>query len=39
MGEDQYAKYVLSLDDFDFSQLGIIHKNIIDFLLEWNDNL
>ena len=27
-------KYVLSMDHFDFSQDGIIHKNIIDFLLE-----
>lgn len=31
---DHYPKYVLSLDDFDFSRDGIIHKNIIDFLLE-----
>lgn len=28
------TKYVLSLDKKDFSQNGIIHKNIIDFLLE-----
>ena len=27
-------KYVLSMDHFNFSQDGIIHKNIIDFLLE-----
>jgi len=31
---DQFPKYVLSLDDFDFSQEGVIHKNLIDFLLE-----
>lgn len=31
---DNYPKFVLSLDGFDFSQQGIIHKNIIDFLLE-----
>ncbi len=32
--QDNYAKYVLSLDDFDMSRNGIIHKNIIEFLLE-----
>lgn len=32
--EDNYPKYVLSMDKFDFSQDGIIHKNIIDWLLE-----
>lgn len=31
---DQYPKTVLSLDDVNFSQNGIQHKNIIDFLLE-----
>lgn len=31
---DNYPKFVLSLDFFNFSQDGIIHKNIIDFLLE-----
>lgn len=31
---DNYPKYVLSMDKFDFSQNGIIHKNIIDWLLE-----
>ena len=31
---DNFPKYVLSMDNFDFSQDGIIHKNIIDFLLE-----
>ena len=29
---DNYPKYVLSLDDFDFSREGIVHMNIIDFL-------
>ena len=32
--EDNYPKYVLSLDKANFSQDGIIHKNIIDWLLE-----
>ncbi len=32
--DDNYPKYVLSLDKTDFSKDGIIHKNIIDFLLE-----
>lgn len=32
--KDNYPKFVLSLDDFDFSQDGIIHKNIIKWLLE-----
>jgi len=32
--KDNYPKYVLSMDKFDFSQKGIVHKNIIDFLLE-----
>ena len=31
---DIYPKYVLSLDKADFSKDGIIHKNIIDWLLE-----
>ena len=31
---DNYPKYVISADTFDFSQKGIIHKNIIDFLLD-----
>jgi predicted AAA+ superfamily ATPase len=31
--KDHYPKYVLSLDKFDFSQNGIKHLNIIDFLL------
>jgi hypothetical protein len=31
---DNHPKYVISLDKTDFSQSGIIHKNIIDWLLE-----
>ena len=31
---DNYPKYVISTDTNDFSQNGIIHKNIIDWLLE-----
>lgn len=31
---DNYPKYVISFDDFDFSRNGIKHKNIIKFLLE-----
>jgi predicted AAA+ superfamily ATPase len=30
---DSYPKYVLSLDEFDFSRDGIIHRNIRDWLL------
>ena len=33
--KDNFPKYVLSLDSMDFTQDGIIHKNIIDFLLEY----
>ena len=32
--DDNYPKYVLSLDKINFSREGIIHKNIIDWLLE-----
>ena len=32
--EDNYPKYVITMDKIDYSQNGIIHKNIIDFLLE-----
>ncbi len=32
--EDNYPKYLLSLDKTNFSQGGIIHKNIIDWLME-----
>jgi len=31
---DNFPKYVLTLDKFDFSQNGIIHKNVIDWLLD-----
>ena len=31
--KDSFPKYVVSMDDFDFSQNGIIHKNIKEFLL------
>ena len=31
---DKYWTYVLSMDDVNLSQDGIIHKNIIDFLLD-----
>jgi len=33
---DNYPKYVITYDDFDFSQNGIKHLNIVDFLLENN---
>lgn len=32
--EDNYPKYVLSMDKFDFSREGIIHKNLKNFFLE-----
>jgi len=32
--EDNYPKYVLTMDKHDFSQDGIIHKNVIEWLLE-----
>lgn len=32
--DDNYPKYVLTMDKFDFSQDGIIHKNVIDWLLD-----
>ena len=31
---DNYPKYVVSMDKVPFSRDGIIHKNLIDFLLE-----
>lgn len=34
--QDNYPKYVLSLDKFDFSREGIVHQNLIDFLLNPN---
>lgn len=30
--KDNYPKYVISMDKFDLSQNGIIHKNVIDWL-------
>ena len=32
--EDNYPKYLLSLDDFVSDHEGIIHKNLIEWLLE-----
>ena len=32
--DDNYPKYVISMDKLDYSQNGIIHKNIIDWLLD-----
>lgn len=32
--DDNYPKYVISADKLNYSQNGIIHKNIIDWLLE-----
>lgn len=34
---DNFPKYVLSMDKFDFSRDGIIHKNVIRFLMEERD--
>lgn len=31
---DKYRAYVLSMDEINLSQDGIVHKNIIDFLLD-----
>ena len=31
---DNYKKMVLSLDKFDFSRDGIIHKNVLDWLCD-----
>ena len=31
---DNFPKYVLTMDKIDYSQNGIIHKNIIDWLLD-----
>lgn len=35
---DNYPKYVLSMDKMNFSQNGIIHLNIIQFLCERSIN-
>ena len=32
--DDNYPKYVISMDEFDMSRNGIIHINIIDFLMK-----
>ena len=32
--EDNFPKYVITMDKINYSQNGIIHKNIIDWLLE-----
>lgn len=34
--KDNFPKYVVSMDEFDFSRNGIIHRNIRDFLLGEN---
>lgn len=34
--EDNYPKYVITMDKLDFSQDGIIHRNVRDWLLEDN---
>jgi len=31
---DNFPKYVLSMDYVDFSREGVIHKNIINFMIE-----
>ena len=31
---DNFPKYVITMDKFDHSREGIIHRNIIDFLLD-----
>ena len=33
---DNYLKYVLTLDNWDYSRNGIIHMNVIDFLKDEN---
>ncbi|QCT74791.1 ATP-binding protein [Macrococcoides canis] len=38
MINDNYPKYVLSMDQLDFSHDGIIHMNIIDFLKSTDSN-
>ena len=35
--EDNYPKYVISLDEIDYSRDGVIHLNLLEFLL--NDNV
>ena len=36
--QDNFPKYLLSMDKIDLSQNGIIHKNIIEWLLEKENN-
>ncbi len=36
---DNYPKYVISMDKVDFSANGIVHRNIIDFLLDHKQEL
>lgn len=31
--QDNYPKYLLSMDDFDFSRNGIVHRNIVEWLV------
>ena len=31
--KDNYSKYMISTDKFDFSQDGVIHQNLFDFLV------
>lgn len=33
--DDNYSKYVLTLDEFDFSRNGYLHQNIVKFLLSY----
>ncbi len=35
MIKDNYPKYVISLDQLDFSRMGIIHLNLLDFLTDY----
>ena len=35
--KDNYPKYVISMDEFDMSRNGIIHMNIKDFLLSFQN--
>jgi predicted AAA+ superfamily ATPase len=37
--DDNFPKYVLSMDKYDFSREGIKHINIIDFLLKRKSNI
>ncbi len=37
--KDNFPKYVITMDKLNYSQNGIIHKNIIDWLLENNEEI